>query len=208
MYPIAFLCTVWFNWTLNDLIAYILKAPENIPPFLHTTFEVKVGRGVCSNIQWMTPSPLLVPHKLVCNVDIHNCCCKNSSFTGCVLREISSACLDTKPKGVEESCIISGDRGRPHVYVFTNMLMMELNQKLTKTCRYLEDICYGSKRGRAFAQKWHIFKSYGTMLCFLVVTSAFCSLLTQSDEGTASDKLDFTISLPCSAFICPIPCSQ
>ena len=116
------------------------------------------------------PSLHLVPHKLVCNVDIHNCCFKNSSFTGCVLREISSACLDTKPKSVKESCIISGDRGQPHVYVFTNILTMELNQKLTKTClrrRYLEAM---GQRGGAFAQKWHIFKSYGTMLCFLVVT--------------------------------------
>jgi len=32
--------------------------------------------------------------------------------------------------------------------------------------------------------------------------------MVKSDEGTASDKLDFTISLPCSAFICPVPCSQ
>ena len=42
----------------------------------------------------------------------------------------------------------------------------------------------------------------------LITQPAFCSLPAQSDDGTASDKLDFTVSLPCSAFICPILCSQ
>jgi AP-3 complex subunit delta-1 len=30
--------------------------------------------------------------------------------------------------------------------------------------------------------------------------------MAKSDEGTASDKLDFSLHLPCSAFICPMPC--
>ena len=161
---------MWFNWTSNELTA---KSSWKYTPLLAHYFEVKVGRGICPNIQlilWMTPSPHLVPHNVMCDVDIHNNCCKNSSFTGRVLQEISSGCVDTKPKGIEESCIISGDGMTTRV--FTNILTMELNQKLTKTClrRCLGDHCYGSKRGKAFAQKWHIFKSYGTMLCFLVVT--------------------------------------
>ena len=30
----------------------------------------------------------------------------------------------------------------------------------------------------------------------------------QGESGTASEKLDFSLYLPCSAFICPIPCAK
>ena len=35
---------------------------------------------------------------------------KNSRFAE---REISSACVDTKPRGIEATYVISGDRGQP-----------------------------------------------------------------------------------------------
>ena len=99
----------------------------------------------------------------MCNVDIHNSYCKNISFTRHVLQEISSACVDIKSKGIEESCIISGDRGRPHVYVFTNTLTMELNQKLTKTCPDLGDAM--GQRGGGRLLKGSIF-SRATVPCY------------------------------------------
>ena len=74
---------------------------------------------------------------------------KNGSFVEHVLQEISGACVDTEPRGIEATCIVSGDRERPraslknqasdqgqafHVHVFTQKhLMMELNQGLTKS---------------------------------------------------------------------------
>ena len=36
---------------------------------------------------------------------------KNDSFAECVLGEISGACVDTKPCGIEATCIVSSDRG-------------------------------------------------------------------------------------------------
>ena len=37
---------------------------------------------------------------------------KNGSFVERVLWEISSTCVDTKPRGIEATCIVSGDRRR------------------------------------------------------------------------------------------------
>ena len=39
---------------------------------------------------------------------------KNDSFVEHVLQEISGACVDTEPRGIEATCIVSGDRERPH----------------------------------------------------------------------------------------------
>ena len=33
------------------------------------------------------------------------------SFAECLLRKISSTCVDTKPRGIVATCIITGDRG-------------------------------------------------------------------------------------------------
>ena len=42
----------------------------------------------------------------------------NDSIAGHVLWEITSACDDTKPRGIRVICIISCDRGRP-TYICT-----------------------------------------------------------------------------------------
>ena len=34
-------------------------------------------------------------------------------FAECVLRKISSTCVDTEPRGIVATCIVTGDRGRP-----------------------------------------------------------------------------------------------
>ena len=39
---------------------------------------------------------------------------KNGSFDEHVLREFSSACVDTKLRSIESICTVSGDRGLPH----------------------------------------------------------------------------------------------
>ena len=35
-----------------------------------------------------------------------------------------------------------------------------------------------------------------------------CLSVPQSDEGTTGEKLDFKFLLPCSSFLCPVPCAQ
>ena len=82
---------------------------------------------------------------------------RNSSFTERLLREISGACVDTKLRGTEATCIVCGNGGQLHVSsripsrsnknlsggqkmrrqkFYVNVLRtqstMELNQKLTK----------------------------------------------------------------------------
>ena len=79
---------------------------------------------------------------------------KNSSFAERVLREINGTCVNTKRRGIEATCIVSGDREQPRIssylsnktlvvvskqgysdFVCTSLqtyLMTELNQKLTK----------------------------------------------------------------------------
>ena len=32
--------------------------------------------------------------------------------------------------------------------------------------------------------------------------------MVKSEEGTSGEKVDFKVQLPCSAFICPVPCAQ
>ena len=84
---------------------------------------------------------------------------ENGSFNEHVLQEISGACVHTKPRGIEATCIVSGDRERPRVssrsqckqhktwrwpeneamnsnFVCTRFRIQsttELNQKLTKS---------------------------------------------------------------------------
>ena len=38
---------------------------------------------------------------------------KNSSFTEHVLQEISGTCVDTNPRDIKATCVVSSDRGRP-----------------------------------------------------------------------------------------------
>ena len=40
---------------------------------------------------------------------------KNGSFDERVLQEISGTCVHTKSRGIEATCIVGGDRGRPCV---------------------------------------------------------------------------------------------
>ena len=44
---------------------------------------------------------------------IHDDCCgflENGSITGCVLKEISSACVAYKLRGIKEICTVSSDK--------------------------------------------------------------------------------------------------
>ena len=74
---------------------------------------------------------------------------RNIRFAECVLQENSNTCVDTKLRGIDATCIVSGDRGWPcinlhsqykqqgysnfHVYVLKTKLTMELNHKLSKS---------------------------------------------------------------------------
>ena len=80
---------------------------------------------------------------------------KNGSFTVRVLQEMSGVCVDTKPRGIEAICIVSDDKGPPHLSLcswqckhlvvaserddsnfgctLSSQMMMEVNQMLTKS---------------------------------------------------------------------------
>ena len=40
---------------------------------------------------------------------------KNGSFAERLLQETSGACVHTKPRSIEATCIVSGERGQPHI---------------------------------------------------------------------------------------------
>ena len=40
---------------------------------------------------------------------------KSGSFPERLLQEISGAYVHTKPRSIEATCIVSGERGRPHI---------------------------------------------------------------------------------------------
>ena len=97
---------------------HIPYAPENKTHFLHTTLRQKwEGRGVCLNIQFIScihPLPLFLLSLMQVRLTITMIGAafwKNSSFNYCLLREISGGCVDTKPRGIKATCIISSDRG-------------------------------------------------------------------------------------------------
>ena len=94
----------------------ISQDPENMSPppfFLYTTFRQKWRRCNCSNIQFI--SRIHLSQSLLCmrstikkttaafwrkgNFDVH------------VLQDFSRACVHTKSRGIEATCIVSGNRG-------------------------------------------------------------------------------------------------
>ena len=88
-----------------------------MPSLLHTTLKQKWGGGVCLNIHFVScirPS-CCSSHTCSAIVTITTAFWKNVSFDERVLQEISCACVDTKPRGIEATCIVSCDRGRPRV---------------------------------------------------------------------------------------------
>ena len=82
---------------------------------------------------------------------------KNDSLAEHVLWEISGACVDTKPRGTKDTCIICGNGGIPSAsnknlgggqeqgennfvcMCLRAQSMMELNQKLTKHSQKMLD---------------------------------------------------------------------
>ena len=83
---------------------------QNTPPFLHTTLRQKWGGGIL--ILFRAYASPAVPHTIVTTAVT---LWMNGSFNERVLQEISGACVETKPRGIEVTCIVSGNRGRPRV---------------------------------------------------------------------------------------------
>ena len=102
-----------YTTTLNcmKLFSKYCKFPNKHPHCLHTTLTQKWG-GVhlleYSILVVHTPLPLFLAILNMYKVDNHDDCC------GCILWEISSSCVDTKPRDIKASCIISDD-GRLHI---------------------------------------------------------------------------------------------
>ena len=94
-----------------------MLAPENFSPFLHTAMKQKWEWGICSNIQFIScicPSlyswqSLIHIPSIPCNHKVD----KSGSFNEHVLQEISYVCCQEASK--QPSCIVSGDRGGPHI---------------------------------------------------------------------------------------------
>ena len=90
------------------------QAPENTPPLFAHNFMAKVGRGHLLKYSiHVVHTPFLAIFNTR-NVDSHDNCrgfWKEGSFAECVLLEIIGACVDNKSRGIEATCIVSGDRG-------------------------------------------------------------------------------------------------
>ena len=91
---------------------YALPHPHSV---LHTTSRQKWGGGICSNIQFITCiHPFLrFSQSWICTrLTITTTAAafwKNTAE--CAPQTISSACVATKTRGIEATCIVSGDRG-------------------------------------------------------------------------------------------------
>ena len=113
---------------------YYQKLPKicTSPPFctfccLHTTLRQSGERAFA----WIlilscAYAPPAVPHTIVTTVAAFWI---NGSFNEHVLQEISGACVETKPRGMETTCIISGNGGWPCV-------RLHFQYKQQKPCRW------------------------------------------------------------------------
>ena len=87
----------------------LYKLPKYAPLFAHYLRQKWEG-GIL--ILFHTYASPAVPHTIVTTAVT---LWMNGSFDERVLQEISGACVETKPRGIEATCIISGNRGRPRV---------------------------------------------------------------------------------------------
>ena len=147
---------------------------QNTSPFLHTILRQKWGRVVL--ILFCGYASPAVPHTIVTTAVT---LWMNGSFDERVLQEISGACVKTKPRGIEVTCIVGGNRGRPRVkfalpvqaaktlvvaseqgystFVCTclqTQSMTELNQNLTKACRENARYEAFTCRKNAYVKTW------------------------------------------------------
>ena len=81
---------------------------------MHTHyFETEVGRGHLLEYLLLLsippPPPMLCVRSTITMTD--TAFRKNYSFAECLLQEISGACVDTKLRCIEVTCILSGGRG-------------------------------------------------------------------------------------------------
>ena len=98
------LCVIAYTYRRNDLNdANTISSPLL---FAHY-FEEKWGGGIWSNIQFISSR----------NFNMHGVKNHDNCFLEewHELQEISSTCVDTNPRGIEATFIVSGDRGKPHV---------------------------------------------------------------------------------------------
>ena len=70
----------------------------------------KWRRGVCSTIQFSLVHTFSVLCNVMCVVDNHDDCGKELQLHWTCTGEISGTCVDTKSRGIEATCIVSGDR--------------------------------------------------------------------------------------------------
>ena len=77
---------------------------------LHITLRQKWGGGIYSNIQLVLSIHPPMLHARSTITMTATAFWKSSSFAECVLQEISGACVDTKLRGIEVTCIVGGGR--------------------------------------------------------------------------------------------------
>ena len=97
-------------------------------------FEEKVGRGIWSNIQFVSSR----------NFNMHGVKNHDNCFLEewHELKEISSTCVDTNPRGIKATFIVSGDRGTTlRKFAFqvraTKALVVASQQGCSKFCVYM-----------------------------------------------------------------------
>ena len=82
------------------------KLPKTLPLLFAHYFE---GGGVCSNINFVSYIvPPAVPHTIAMTAVAF---WMNGSFDERVQQEISGACVETKLRGIDATCIVSGNKG-------------------------------------------------------------------------------------------------
>lgn len=101
---------------------------------------------------------------------------RNIRFAECVLQENSDTCVDTKLRGIDATCIVSGDGmtlhsqykqqgySNFHVYVLKTKLTMELNHKLSKSTLLFLQVIF--KYPHSYSKQHAYVQNHWELACF------------------------------------------
>ena len=118
-------CHKIFMWLSPSIIIpwedfkTVPQTPIISPPYFHTNLRQKWGGGICwlfdLSRAYAPPSiPQYAQDRQSWRLNA-TAFWKNGSFNERVLQKISGTCVHTNTRGIEATCIVSGDRKRPHV---------------------------------------------------------------------------------------------
>ena len=103
-------------WCFNYIL-YYCKLPKIQPPFC-TLLWSKNEEGAFAQILILSRaySPSAVPHISAWqSQQLPRLSGRTAASINLYYRKSVALCVDTKPRGIKQTCIISGDRGRPRI---------------------------------------------------------------------------------------------